>query len=224
MVKRRFIIDKEVVPLRQRKEELGFNFRFLGNLSTINDLIESIKIIPEEYWGIKTKRNTHNKVHREVRTIPIRWTYESLLQTEIEPIPNQEWYDKLNFKKFEDELQKIYEKAYGEGYLYRIILAEMPENHTLKPHKDNGISLIQTHRTHIPIITNENVEFQVGGEPLNLKVGEVWEINNARVHAVYNKSNQKRLHMIVDYYPKNGVINDQSKISINHNLENKALL
>ena len=39
MVKRRFIIDKEVVPLRQRKEELGFNFRFLGNLSTINDLI-----------------------------------------------------------------------------------------------------------------------------------------------------------------------------------------
>ena len=84
--------------------------------------------------------------------------------------------------------------------------------------------MIQTHRTHIPIITNENVEFQVGGEPLNLKVGEVWEINNARVHAVYNKSNQKRLHMIIDYYPKNGVINDQSKISINHNLENKALL
>ena len=40
---------------------------------------------------------------------------------------------------------------------------------------------------------------------------------------VYNKSNQKRLHMIIDYYPKNGVINDQSKISINHNLENKVM-
>ena len=225
MVRKRNIFDKENTPLRQRKEALGFNFKLLGNLSTINDLIESIKTIPEEVWNIKTKRNTV-PVHAQVRTVSIRWTYESFTQKKIEPLPTQEWYDKLNFKKFEDELQKLYEKEYGEGYLYRIILAEMPENHTLPTHKDNGLSLMQVHRTHIPIFTNENVRFVVGGETKNLKTGEIWEINNARAHSVHNESNQKRLHLIVDYYPKKGVINEELSLSINQNnyLESKALL
>jgi aspartyl/asparaginyl beta-hydroxylase (cupin superfamily) len=65
---------------------------------------------------------------------------------------------------------------------------------------DSGYSLESCNRIHIPIITNNEVYFTVGGERKNLKDGEMWQINNNnKMHSVENNSNQDRIHLITDW-------------------------
>ena len=56
-------------------------------------------------------------------------------------------------------------------------------------------------RHHIPIVTNDEVWFYVDGEKKNLKTGEIWEIDNTKLHKVENLSNKDRVHVIVDILP-----------------------
>ena len=56
-------------------------------------------------------------------------------------------------------------------------------------------------RTHIPIITNSEVTFTVGGETKFLKEGEIWEINNTKEHSVDNNSDIDRIHLLIDIMP-----------------------
>ena len=43
--------------------------------------------------------------------------------------------------------------------------------------------------------------FFVDGEKKNLKTGEIWEIDNTKLHKVENLSNSDRVHLIVDILP-----------------------
>ena len=75
---------------------------------------------------------------------------------------------------------------------------------------------MRTHRTHIPLITNKDVLFKVGekvasSESKHMNVGEIWEINNARIHEVNNNGNDDRIHMIVNYYPYQGILSKTTK-------------
>lgn len=54
-------------------------------------------------------------------------------------------------------------------------------------------------RTHVALVTSPAVEFVVGGERRHLAAGEVWEINNWRVHYVGNRGNEDRVHLLVDW-------------------------
>tara|TARA_B100000085_G_scaffold135669_1_gene123518 strand:+ start:1317 stop:1955 length:639 start_codon:yes stop_codon:yes gene_type:complete len=194
---------------------LNYNYLSLGNLKSVNTLLNSIDKLPEEAWDGETDRNKFS-VHTMVKVVPIRWTFDSLKRKKITRLKNNEWYDVLEFTNIENELQKIYEKYYGAGFIDTIILALMPGNHTLIPHKDNGYSLMRTHRTHIPLITNKDVLFKVGekvasSESKHMNVGEIWEINNARIHEVNNNGNDDRIHMIVNYYPYQGILSKTTK-------------
>ena len=55
-------------------------------------------------------------------------------------------------------------------------------------------------RGHVAIQTNENCFFTVGDEKKNLRLGELWEINNdKKKHSVDNFGNNDRIHLIVDW-------------------------
>ena len=60
---------------------------------------------------------------------------------------------------------------------------------------------MNSHRIHIPIVTGENNIFLVNGELKNMQVGEMWEINNELPHMVENRSDEDRIHLIVDWIP-----------------------
>ena len=55
------------------------------------------------------------------------------------------------------------------------------------------------HRIHLPLITNDEVIFDVGESSMKMAEGELWEINNRREHAVANNSDNDRIHIILDY-------------------------
>lgn len=110
------------------------------------------------------------------------------------------------FDHFRHEVQPVLDTIanyYGnQGMFLRVLLVKLTEGEDIDPHFDEGMSLLHSHRVHVPIITNGQVMFCVGGEKRHLAAGEIWEINNATVHYVENHSNHARVHMIVDWAPK----------------------
>ena len=53
-------------------------------------------------------------------------------------------------------------------------------------------------RVHIPILTNPDVDFIVGGERLDLQPGECWYINFNLPHSVHNRGATDRIHLVID--------------------------
>ena len=55
-------------------------------------------------------------------------------------------------------------------------------------------------RVHLPIVTDDEVLFYVGGEERHLKEGEIFEINNHNdLHWVRNNSKIDRIHLLIDW-------------------------
>ena len=50
----------------------------------------------------------------------------------------------------------------------------------------------------------------VGGEQKVMRAGEMWEINNATLHAVDNQSDEDRIHLIIDWVP-NATVRPEDK-------------
>ncbi|CCI45424.1 unnamed protein product [Albugo candida] len=88
--------------------------------------------------------------------------------------------------------------------IVRCILARIPSNSSIPVHHDTGYWVSQTHRIHIPIYTDSQVEFLVGLHPSGMNIVEfkqayVYELNNASKHAVQNRWTRARIHLILDY-------------------------
>jgi tetratricopeptide (TPR) repeat protein len=113
-------------------------------------------------------------------------------------------YRELYFE-LQHELKPVVDCIAGyyqsNGFIVRMLLAKLLAGGDIPNHTDAGYSLLNSHRVHIPIITNGKVVFVVGGEEKNMQVGEFWEINNGLDHSVENRSDEDRIHLIVDWMP-----------------------
>jgi hypothetical protein len=87
----------------------------------------------------------------------------------------------------------------------RALFARLAGHGRIDAHTDGLFSLLKCHRIHIPVITNDQVVFTIGGEDKALAEGEMWEINNATLHAVDNHSDADRIHLIIDWVPNSTV-------------------
>lgn len=53
-------------------------------------------------------------------------------------------------------------------------------------------------RIHIPVVTNPDVEFVLGGERIHLQEGECWYMNFNLPHSITNKGDSDRIHLVID--------------------------
>lgn len=53
-------------------------------------------------------------------------------------------------------------------------------------------------RIHVPILTTPDVAFHCGDEQVHMAAGESWTFNNWLRHSVQNRSDQKRIHLVID--------------------------
>lgn len=53
-------------------------------------------------------------------------------------------------------------------------------------------------RLHIPVLTNPDVEFVVGGEAVEMGAGECWYLDLTLPHRVANRGAEPRVHLVVD--------------------------
>ena len=151
----------------------------------------------------KSDRHTQFAIHKETQSIQL--LNDDMSHTE--PLKTR-YYD-----AFADEVNPILdqlERHFGpQGTFIRALLARLNGHSEINPHVDKGYSLVNCNRIHIPIVTNEKVTFTVGGESRALAVGEVWEINNADVHAVTNTSELPRVHLIIDWTPTETLLTEK---------------
>lgn len=175
---------------------MSFNFNFLGNVD-VSLIKDKLSTVENSVWLENTTRQTTFSAHEHTETISLIWDANSLKTNRVGTISSHFYDFKINelFKL----LKPIYYKHYGEGEFIRAILVKLKKNSEVHPHKDSYYSLSISKRTHIPIITNPDSIFNVNGELKHLKEGEIWEIDNLKMHSV-KKSSYDRIHLILDYY------------------------
>lgn len=71
--------------------------------------------------------------------------------------------------------------------------AEIREHRDFKLSVDDGVA-----RMHVPIKTNPDVDFMLGGKRVAMLEGEVWYLNFNLPHSVRNKGNEDRVHLVID--------------------------
>jgi hypothetical protein len=53
-------------------------------------------------------------------------------------------------------------------------------------------------RIHIPVVTNDDVEFYLNGSRVVLTAGSAWYLRLSDPHKVYNRGNAERVHLVID--------------------------
>jgi len=69
----------------------------------------------------------------------------------------------------------------------------------IKPHRDNALGYEDgDFRLHIPVTTNPDVNFILGGERIIMDEGTCWYINANEEHSVTNQGSTDRIHLVID--------------------------
>lgn len=92
------------------------------------------------------------------------------------------------------------EYGYARGDFPRIMLARMAPGGAIHPHRDENPAAKWPHKIHVPLQTNDDVAFYIDGVSHHFAEGEAVEVNNMGVHAVANRGQTDRIHLIFEYY------------------------
>lgn len=83
--------------------------------------------------------------------------------------------------------------------LLAVRLLKLNAGAIIKEHRDAELHFEKGEvRIHIPIVTNELVEFYLDKERIHLQEGECWYMNFNLPHAIHNKSEIDRVHLVID--------------------------
>jgi hypothetical protein len=170
---------------------MNYNFKYYGkiDISNIDNLIVNTQLNWDEY----TFRQTDRYGQADTKTIPLLWSEDF--------VENTEWKSYEIFKDYLIEIENNLIQLLGEGKIEVALLINLPKNKKILPHTDSGNEhFFKTKRIHIPITTNDKCNFIVGDEIVQMKEGEIWEIDNAyKIHSVNNDGNTDRIHLLIDY-------------------------
>lgn len=83
--------------------------------------------------------------------------------------------------------------------LKAVRLLKLDAGAVIKEHRDAELAFEQGEiRIHIPVVTNQLVEFILDKEKINLQEGECWYMNFNLPHTIENKSAVDRIHLVID--------------------------
>lgn len=162
-------------------------------------LRNAVLALPEARWYEETGRQATYAAHRHTQTIPLIFDPD---MRHVDPTVL------AAFVEFGDLLAPALDcvagryggqGADGASYFVRILLVRLSAGSRIATHRDHGASLSRAHRVHLPIVTNVQTEFAVEGVVKHLPAGELWEINNRKLHAVRNLGTDPRIHAVIDY-------------------------
>ena len=169
------------------------NFNFVDKID-IKDTQAYVKSFLSSEWDEYIFRQKSFDVHKQTKTIPI------IFDENFNEAMAKEAGHYIAFKNFLEPLEQLLLQRHSKGSIVRALLVKLPANCSIAPHQDHGESLENTFRYHVPIMTNKDVLFTVGGESKNLEEGYIWEIKNSeKIHSVTNNGQTDRIHLIIDW-------------------------
>lgn len=168
-----------------------FTFRYIDNLDVSGESF-SRSTLEGLDWTRYSYRQNQWSFHKETFTVPLLWD-------EQPGIIKRYWL----FEDFEPLIMAV-RSAVNKHYnvthsLVRSLLVMLPAMSQIYPHRDGGgLELVK--RTHLPLASNDNCVFTVGGERVVMRVGQLWQINNGgAIHSVANNGPTSRIHLISDF-------------------------
>lgn len=181
------------------------NFFHIGDIE-IAELKSLVLNLTDEQWENFSLRQKRYEVHQHTQSIglvydpdfrhshPTRLPTLDMFEDELKPVL---WMTADHFEETEKGKQLIKENS--AGYFVRATLVRLKAGGSIAEHRDMNFSLTHSHRVHLPIVTNDEVWFSVGSETINMREGQLYEINNRRLHSVENKGDDDRVHLILDF-------------------------
>jgi len=209
-------------------------YRVLGKVD-VTHLRELVKRTPESVWQEGAERAKKYKVHQYTATIALRFGGDRIRDLKRQDNPFEgtlPTYDLLNqygemkdqkhwdeYKSGIEPILKYIQSKFdnSNGIWLRVLLVRLTAGKHVSIHRDNGLWMRMSHRIHVPVFTDEKVEFHASNKPKSYrgnafketdlilpvqKPGSVVELNNANIHYVKNESPNDRVHMICDYMPE----------------------
>ncbi len=171
--------------------------RTLGPVDYLPLKSAASNIRPEAWAEDTLRQEVFSDIHYDTRSIILLFI-DLKVWPSIKVSKRKGWDDFAPFAQplVEDIVRQYYPK---NGVVIRAMIANLVAGGKIVPHIDTDPSFAVGHRIHVPLITNDLVDFSVGGENFHLKEGIAYEINNLEMHGVRNRSDQDRLHFIFDY-------------------------
>lgn len=78
-------------------------------------------------------------------------------------------------------------------------LLKLSAGSSIREHRDDGLGWEKGEvRLHLPIVTNPQVEFFLNGRRVVMSEGEYWYLDLGKPHRVENRSENDRVHLVVD--------------------------
>jgi hypothetical protein len=166
----------------------------------VDDIAAALPEPSSTVWDVDRSRQTTYPVHRLTRSIIFEW-----LDNDWRiggPVNVQaHTYASAELSAAVHVCSERLASSYPGGKLVRAALAELSPRARIPAHVDNGIGVTAMHRCHVPIVTNSNVHFYIDRVSYYLERGVAYEFDNTRLHAVDNRSDEPRIHLLCDFLP-----------------------
>lgn len=184
---------------------------FAGNFNRIGSadsppLKQLVLRLTPQHWVSESTRQKRYEVHRDTQSIGLVYDYD-FRHSHPTRLPALQAFEPA-LRPVLAQIAAYYEESpkgqelceqFGLGYFIRASLVRLNPGGQIAPHQDKNFSLAHSHRVHLPVVTNDGVHFSVGNETINMREGEIYEINNRRLHHVRNDSGDGRVHLILDW-------------------------
>ena len=174
--------------------KLSTRVRTLGSVDHL-PLKTAVRNVAPEVWHEDALRQKAYEVHRQTQSIILLFADG---WPRIKVTPRSGWQ---YFSREADPLMKQIIDAHfpQNGTVIRAMVAKLVAGGVIEEHMDGHPSFAVSHRIHVPLITNDLIDFTIDGEIFHLSEGVAYEVSNLDYHSVVNRSTEDRVHFIFDY-------------------------
>jgi quercetin dioxygenase-like cupin family protein len=162
---------------------------------------QEVKSIAAQHWQLHYQTKHYTGGWSAISLRSVNGSTESIV---VSPLADVAYKDTV-FLEQSDYLKEVL--SVFNCPLKAVRLLKLDAGAVVKKHKDAELSYEYGEiRIHIPVVTNDQVEFYLDQERMLLKEGECWYMNFNLPHAIENKSDSARIHLVID-----AVVNDWVK-------------
>jgi len=173
---------------------------FINDLGSIqiNPIKNRLQTLSEKAWSAEDSRKENDfSVFHSTQHIVHRFTRGN------ETARN--YYETNAWHIWRDILEPVMEAAANSyGYAHNIypkaMFARLKAGAIIHRHRDGAGSNLESHKIHIPIVTNPNAKFIVADKSFHLEEGRAYEVNNIRLHGALNDGEEDRIHFIFEVF------------------------